>query len=82
MSEFFETSVFFGVFISLLAYGLGVVLKKKWKLAIFNPLLIAVAVTILCLCLFRIDYAVYKEGAFLYHFSFPSPIDSRLCSFL
>ena len=63
MSEFFETSVFFGVFISLLAYGLGVVLKKKWKLAIFNPLLIAVAVTILCLCLFRIDYAVYKEGA-------------------
>ena len=63
MSEFFETSVFFGVFISLLAYGLGVVLKKKWKLAIFNPLLIAVAVTILCLCLFRIDYGIYNEGA-------------------
>ena len=59
MSEFFETSVFFGVFISLLAYGLGVVLKKKWKLAIFNPLLIAVAVTILCLCLFRIDLSFY-----------------------
>lgn len=63
MNEFFETSVFFGVFISLLTYGLGVVLKKKWKLAIFNPLLIAVALTILCLCLLHVDYAVYKEGA-------------------
>ena len=31
MHEFFETSVFFGVFISLLAYGAGTVLKKKWK---------------------------------------------------
>lgn len=63
MNDFFETSVFFGVFISLLSYGLGVVLKKKWKLAIFNPLLIAVAATILCLCLLHVDYAVYKEGA-------------------
>lgn len=63
MNEFFETSVFFGVFISLLSYGLGMMLKKKWKLAIFNPLLIAVAVTILCLYLLHVDYAVYKEGA-------------------
>ena len=38
--EFFEHSVFFGVSLSLLAYGLGVVLQKRFRLALFNPLLI------------------------------------------
>ena len=29
--EFFEHSVFFGVSLSLLAYGLGVVLQKRFR---------------------------------------------------
>lgn len=63
MKEFFETSVFFGVFITLLSYEIGLVLKRKLKKAVFNPLLIAIAFTILFLLLFRIDYTVYNEGA-------------------
>ena len=46
MNGFFENSVFFGVWISLLFYGAGCLLKKKLKMAIFNPLLIAILLTI------------------------------------
>ena len=63
MSGFFETSVFFGVLITLLSYGIGVWLKKKLKSPLFNPLLIAIVMTILFLLLFRIDYGIYNEGA-------------------
>ncbi len=63
MSGFFETSVFFGVLITLLSYGIGVWLKKKLKSPLFNPLLIAIVLTILFLLLFRIDYGIYNEGA-------------------
>ncbi len=63
MKELFETSVFFGVVITLLSYGIGLVLKRRLKKAIFNPLLIAIALTMLFLLLFRIDYTVYNESA-------------------
>ena len=43
MNHFFEESMFAGVALSLLAYSLGVVLIKKFKLGIFNPLLISIA---------------------------------------
>ena len=61
--SFFEQSVFFGVSVSLVAYGLGVVLQKKFKFALFNPLLISVIVTIAVLLTAHIDYDVYYEGA-------------------
>ena len=38
-------------------------LKKKWKLAVFNPLLIAVVLTILFLAALKVDYEVYNESA-------------------
>ncbi len=60
---FFEQSVFFGVAVSLMAYGLGVLLQKKCRLALFNPLLISVIVTVAVLVTARIDYDVYYEGA-------------------
>ena len=60
---FFEESVFFGVSVSLVSYGLGVALQKKSKSALCNPLLISVAVTIALLVTARIDYDVYYEGA-------------------
>lgn len=63
MNGFFETSVFFGVFITLLSYGIGSALKRKLKLPVFNPLLIAIIFTILFLLLFRVDYNIYYEGA-------------------
>lgn len=63
MSEFFETSAFFAVFLSILSYGIGVMLKKKWKLALFNPLLTAVILVILFLAVSNVDSNVYQEGA-------------------
>ena len=44
---FFEQSVFFGVSVSLAAYGIGVLLQKKFKFALFNPLLISVVLSML-----------------------------------
>ena len=42
MEKFLINSVFFGAVISLVAYEAGLLLKKKFKLAILNPLLLAV----------------------------------------
>ena len=63
MSEFTETSMFAGVTVSLLAYIIGALLKKKFKLAIFNPLLISIVLTIIMLVIDDIDYDVYAQGA-------------------
>ena len=56
-------SVFFGVVISLVAYYIGMWLKKKFKLPIFNPLLISIIITIVVLLCTKIDYQVYYDGA-------------------
>lgn len=63
MHSLLEQSVFFGVAVSIAAYEAGSLLKKKYHSAIFNPLLLSVAATIVLLVLFRIDYDTYYEGA-------------------
>jgi predicted murein hydrolase (TIGR00659 family) len=63
MKEIISNSTFFGVFISLLAYEAGVQLKKKWKLAIFNPLLVSIVLVMVFLLVFHIDYDSYNQGA-------------------
>lgn len=63
MSEMLSSSVFFGVMISILAYEFGVLLKKKTKLAICNPLLIAIVAVMVLLAILDVDYASYKSGA-------------------
>ena len=63
ISDFFNEAVFLGVFITLGAYFLGTYIKKKWKLAIFNPLLLAIVFTVIFLLVFRMPYDVYYEGA-------------------
>ncbi len=61
--SFIEESVYFGIILSLLAYGLGCVIKSKFKKAIFNPLLISIAITIAVLVVSGINYETYNEGA-------------------
>ena len=63
MHSLLEQSVFFGVAVSIAAYEAGSLLKKKYHSALFNPLLLSVAATIVLLILFRIDYDTYYEGA-------------------
>ena len=63
MNSFFEESMFAGVVLSLLAYGIGALLKKKFKLGIFNPLLISIVISILVIVVGKIDYNTYNESA-------------------
>ena len=61
--EAFENSVYFGMTLSLAAYGLGMMLKSKFKLAILNPLLISIIAVIAVLLISGFDYDVYYESA-------------------
>ena len=63
MRELLTDSVFFGVTLSILAYMAGDILKKKTGLAIFNPLLVSVAVCIAVLAVAGIDYETYNASA-------------------
>ncbi|MBE6885601.1 MAG: LrgB family protein [Ruminococcaceae bacterium] len=63
MTEFLESSVFFGVVLTLAGYGVGALLKKKLRLAIFNPILIGALLCIGVLLLTGVDYETYRSGA-------------------
>lgn len=63
MNEIFVNSTFAGVTVSLLAYAAGAVLKRKFRLAILNPLLISIVLTIVVLIVGNIDYETYNSGA-------------------
>ena len=63
IGDFFSEAVFLCVFITLGSYFLGTCIKRKWKLAIFNPLLLAIIFTMIFLLVSRMSYDVYYEGA-------------------
>lgn len=75
MNEFLQDSVFFGVFISIVTYEIGALIKRKWNVAIFNPLLISIALIIVFLILFDVDYDTYEFGAkYLSYFLTPATV--------
>ena len=61
--KFFEESVYFGLLLSLAAYGVGSLMKAKFKKAIFNPLLISIAITIAVIVIGNVDYELYRSSA-------------------
>lgn len=63
MNNVITESATVGVVISLVAYELGNLLKKKFKWGIFNPLLISIAVTVAFLVIFKTDYDSYNASA-------------------
>lgn len=63
MNEFLSNSMFAGVTLSLASYVLGMELKKRFRLGLFNPLLVSIAVTMVVLAVFHVDYEVYNAGA-------------------
>ena len=63
MKEILQDSLFFGVGISVGAYLLGTFIKKKCNFFLFNPLLIAITITIATLLLTGIEYQHYNNGA-------------------
>ena len=75
MNEFLQDSVFFGVVLSVVTYEIGAVIKRKWNVAIFNPLLISIALIIVFLILFDVDYDTYDFGAqYLSYFLTPATV--------
>ena len=63
MEEFLTNPVFFGAVLSFLAYEIGLLLKKRFKLAVLNPLLIGILCVMGALAVLRIDYDQYNGGA-------------------
>ena len=69
------TSPVFGVIASLIAYEIGIYIKKKGRLSIFNPLLIAIIILIFFLTCFHIKYEDYnKGGQIISFFLFPATV--------
>lgn len=62
MVEFLTQSTFFGVFLSLITYQIGVIVRKKTGLSFLTPLVTATAIVIVVLVLTGIDYETYKES--------------------
>lgn len=63
MNELVASSATFGVVISLIAYFIGVALKKKTGSSFVNPLLISIVIVIGFVLLFRVDYDSYNSSA-------------------
>lgn len=87
MKELLCNSVYFGVLISLIGYGLGLIIKSKVKMlirnpllnsimmAILNPLLISIIFVIIALLVFNVDYESYNNGAkYLSYFLTPATV--------
>lgn len=63
LQDLIFNSALFGLILSLIAYQIGLRIKQKFKIAIFNPLLISIAIIIIFLLVFNIDYDEYNRGA-------------------
>lgn len=60
--DVFTNNMFFGIFISLIAFEIGLFIYKKTKFPLFNPLLIATILVIGFLKIFNIDFDTYNKG--------------------
>lgn len=68
-------NLLFGIVLSLITFEIGLYIYKKFKMPIFNPLLIAMILTIGFLLAFNIDFETYNEGAqFINMFLGPSTV--------
>ena len=63
MNEIFLNSTTIGVVLSIIAYEIGTYLKKKTKLAICNPMLIAIIIIISVLITLDVEYNSYLKSA-------------------
>ncbi|MDY0257050.1 LrgB family protein [Gudongella oleilytica] len=61
MIQYLDTPVF-GVGVSILAYSIGLMVAKRTKLAIMNPLLVAMVIVISILTILGVDYQTYNKG--------------------
>lgn len=75
MKTFLTDSIFFGAILSLAAYEAGLLLKRRFKLAILNPLLIGIICVMAVLALLHVDYKEYNKGAgYISYFLTPATV--------
>ena len=75
MKEILCNSAYFGVTVSLIGYGAGIMLKKKFKYAFLNPLLISIIFVIGVVMLCGVDYESYENSAqYLSYFLTPATV--------
>lgn len=63
MIDWLRNSLFFGAFITIAAYETGLLIRRRFKLAILNPLLLGVIIVIGLNALLSIEYDDYNQGA-------------------
>lgn len=75
MSDFFESSSFFAVSLTLVLFALASACQKKWKFAVLNPILLAGLGVIGVLKVLGIPNSVYQSGCqFLSYLLTPATI--------
>lgn len=75
MQSFIEHSLFFGPVISLAIYEGGLLIKRKYKHAVLNPLLITTIVLIAFLAVTHVQYETYDESAkYISYFLTPATV--------
>ncbi len=63
MNELLKNSAFFGFVLTFLSYQIGLMVKRRFQVAIANPLLVAEVLVVVFLLTLDIDYQVYNTGA-------------------
>lgn len=58
-----SVALFFGAALTMIAFSIGLIVQKKFKLKILNPIIISVAMIIIFLKLTGISYDTYNKGA-------------------
>lgn len=75
MQSFISHSLFFGPVISLAVYEAGLLIKRKYKFAILNPLLITAIVLIAFLAVTHVEYESYNASAkYISYFLTPATV--------
>ena len=61
--EMIFNNIYFGLLLCVGTYWFGMLLKKRFRWAILNPLLISIVLSIAFLCIFRVPYEYFNKGA-------------------
>jgi len=62
MQEYLANSTFFGIFLTIFVYQMAILLQKKTKLTLLNPLLVTMIVIMVLLTVLDIPYDTYNKG--------------------
>jgi len=62
MADFLFANPYFCVTLTVVAYAIGGAIQKKWRLAIFNPIIIGAGLVMLVLKTLDVPNSIYQSG--------------------